>query len=356
MIFFARVKTREMKNSHVFLGQTLGFTIICAVSLIGIAFGAFLPPGYIGFLGFLPLLIGFYRFLNLVRYKLLPYVKKTLGRGGAAQQQTNEPDVEATHRDGGNTGDQPNDDHQRSQEADENRTAFSLDLHSLADQSEASPKHTGWPRSSDPSFARTDTSTTFTATNSAERFIIDFLIEGDDHHPTDTVPASGNSLALVDPAASSAAQDVNINTTINENRVHENRVQDNSTIPSQREPETPPASLNDADNNCVRKRVRTCLSLSVFEVALLTVANGGDNLSVYLPLFANSSAEVIITTLVIFYCLLAVWLFIAYLLLQCPTVATTLATYGEYVVPFALMGIGMYVLWGTVLFSSVREG
>jgi cadmium resistance protein CadD (predicted permease) len=47
-----------MSNANVVVGQILGFTIIIAFSCIGILLGQFIPPGYVEFLGFIPLLMG----------------------------------------------------------------------------------------------------------------------------------------------------------------------------------------------------------------------------------------------------------------------------------------------------------
>lgn len=44
------------------------------------------------------------------------------------------------------------------------------------------------------------------------------------------------------------------------------------------------------------------------EVTARTVANGGDNIAVYLPLFVSADPTTIITTLIVFYIMLALWL------------------------------------------------
>ncbi len=94
-----------------------------------------------------------------------------------------------------------------------------------------------------------------------------------------------------------------------------------------------------------------CLAPAVFEVAVITIANGGDNIGVYLPLFATGSAAVVVTTLVIFYVMLAAWCGAAFAMVRCPFVADGLSEYGEYVVPFLLVGLGLYILWDSVLFQ-----
>src|SRR5437867_1994007 len=46
---------------------------------------------------------------------------------------------------------------------------------------------------------------------------------------------------------------------------------------------------------------------SVLTVAAVTFANGGDNIAVYIPLFANSEAKALFITLITFVLMIAVW-------------------------------------------------
>jgi len=47
IVYFARAKSgQEMTSMNVWIGQTLGFTVICALSLLGIVLGLFLPSKY----------------------------------------------------------------------------------------------------------------------------------------------------------------------------------------------------------------------------------------------------------------------------------------------------------------------
>lgn len=63
VVFFANAAEGRdgMKKRHVWIGQTVGFTLIMALTLIGTAVGSFLPPHYTGLLGFVPMLMGFWR-------------------------------------------------------------------------------------------------------------------------------------------------------------------------------------------------------------------------------------------------------------------------------------------------------
>lgn len=62
-------------------------------------------------------------------------------------------------------------------------------------------------------------------------------------------------------------------------------------------------------------------SRQTFSVTAVTFANGGDNIGIYSPLFASSSAVRILVLLGVFFVLLAVWCYAGYRMARQPTVA-----------------------------------
>lgn len=85
-------------------------------------------------------------------------------------------------------------------------------------------------------------------------------------------------------------------------------------------------------------------SPQAYSVAAVTIANGGDNLSIYVPLFASSTPDKLGVILIIFFSLVAVWCYVAYRLTKIPALATVLTRYGSYFVPFVLIGLGIFIL------------
>jgi cadmium resistance protein CadD (predicted permease) len=83
----------------------------------------------------------------------------------------------------------------------------------------------------------------------------------------------------------------------------------------------------------------------VAQVALTTLSNGSDNVSVYVPLLSrvSGSAEAVVTVLVM-YVMLAAWLAAAHAVVRAPPVARLLDRWGDVAVPLLLLGLGMYVL------------
>jgi cadmium resistance transport/sequestration family protein len=90
--------------------------------------------------------------------------------------------------------------------------------------------------------------------------------------------------------------------------------------------------------------VKVSAAASTTTVAAVTFANGGDNIGIYTPLFASSDSRGLTTTLVTFYLLLGLWCFIGYAVTRHRAVGRVLVSYGHIVVPFVLVGLGIYIM------------
>lgn len=91
------------------------------------------------------------------------------------------------------------------------------------------------------------------------------------------------------------------------------------------------------------------LSPQVCSVASITIANGSDNISIYLPLFASSNRYSLTIIIITFLCLVGVWCFIAYRLTNLPEVANLLKQRGNNFVPSVLIALGVYILKDNIL-------
>ena len=86
------------------------------------------------------------------------------------------------------------------------------------------------------------------------------------------------------------------------------------------------------------------LSPQTYSVAAVTVANGGDNIGIYVPLFASNTLESLAVILGVFFAMVGVWCYAAYRLIQMRAIADTLTRYGNQLVPFVLIGLGIGIL------------
>jgi cadmium resistance transport/sequestration family protein len=86
------------------------------------------------------------------------------------------------------------------------------------------------------------------------------------------------------------------------------------------------------------------VSPQAYSVAAVTFANGGDNIGIYMPLFASCTWQNLIVILGVFFSLVGVWCFSAYKLTQVPAIADNLTRYGNHLVPFVLISLGILIL------------
>jgi cadmium resistance transport/sequestration family protein len=86
------------------------------------------------------------------------------------------------------------------------------------------------------------------------------------------------------------------------------------------------------------------ISSQTYHVAAVTVANGGDNIGIYVPLFAGQSLVELLVTLAVFFVLIGAWCYVAYRLIRYPAIAHVFTRYGHQLVPFILVGLGLSIL------------
>lgn len=83
-------------------------------------------------------------------------------------------------------------------------------------------------------------------------------------------------------------------------------------------------------------------------VALVTVANGGDNLGVYIPLFSRDLSWVPVYAIV-FIVLTALWCAAGHWLVNHPLLGARIRQYGHVALPFVLVGLGLLILWDALV-------
>lgn len=82
----------------------------------------------------------------------------------------------------------------------------------------------------------------------------------------------------------------------------------------------------------------------VLKVALITMMNGGDNIGTYIPLFSQAEGAEIAVYVVVYYILLGVWCFAAFLIMKQRHVLRAAEKYAAYLIPFLYMGLGIYIV------------
>ncbi|MEU4220455.1 cadmium resistance transporter [Actinoplanes sp. NPDC026623] len=82
----------------------------------------------------------------------------------------------------------------------------------------------------------------------------------------------------------------------------------------------------------------------VLEVAGVTFANGGDNIGVYVPVFATAGAAGMSVYVVVFLILVAGWVAAGKYFATRPVIAAALGRWGHVLLPVVLIGIGLIIL------------
>lgn len=99
-----------------------------------------------------------------------------------------------------------------------------------------------------------------------------------------------------------------------------------------------------SDSNTVAKNMLVVIAPQTYKVAAVTFANGGDNIGIYVPLFASSNLAELAVICLTFLVLIGVWCYVAYHLTRHKAIARILTKYGERIVPFVLIGLGIFIL------------
>ncbi|WP_433305854.1 cadmium resistance transporter [Actinoplanes sp. CA-030573] len=84
----------------------------------------------------------------------------------------------------------------------------------------------------------------------------------------------------------------------------------------------------------------------MLEVASVTFANGGDNIGVYVPVFATAGAGGTAVYVVVFLALVAVWVAAGRFFATRPVIAKALGRWGHILLPVVLIAIGLLILLG----------
>lgn len=83
---------------------------------------------------------------------------------------------------------------------------------------------------------------------------------------------------------------------------------------------------------------------SIASMAGVTIANGGDNIGIYIPLFATLSSPEKLTTVVVFLLMTLLWCALARYLAKHPLLEKAIDRYGHWVTPLVLFLLGIFIL------------
>ncbi|HLP89441.1 MAG TPA: cadmium resistance transporter [Nostocaceae cyanobacterium] len=115
-------------------------------------------------------------------------------------------------------------------------------------------------------------------------------------------------------------------------------------------------NIDDSDQetsteDCERSLLARFFNLQTYSVAAVTFANGTDNISIYVPIFASSNWQSLLVILGVFFLLVGVLCYLAHRLTYNQAIAYLFTKYGNHLMPYVLIGLGAFIFLDSNSFS-----
>jgi cadmium resistance transport/sequestration family protein len=111
--------------------------------------------------------------------------------------------------------------------------------------------------------------------------------------------------------------------------------------------------LHQDENKKENLTINISPSNKTLSVAAVTFANGGDNIGIYIPLFATLLMPQKLIMITIFLVMVGIWCIIAKYLSKHPTVARITDKYGHLITPIVIIALGIYILYESETFQLI---
>ena len=111
---------------------------------------------------------------------------------------------------------------------------------------------------------------------------------------------------------------------------------------------TPDDAQEDEAIQLQERHIERGLHSQALAVAGVTVANGGDNLGVYIPMFANSLSAIPLFV-VVFAVMTLLWCVLGYILVNNRIFGHLIRRYGHKILPLVLIALGVDILSGALV-------
>ncbi len=111
--------------------------------------------------------------------------------------------------------------------------------------------------------------------------------------------------------------------------------------------------VNHKDDQADEREIKT--DNGVISIAFVTIANGADNIGVYVPLLATYTMVEKIGFAIVFLVMVFIWCQIARSLARHPLMAKALNTYGHIIMPVVLFLLGVFILYESASFSLLSH-
>ncbi|MDF5707784.1 MAG: cadmium resistance transporter [Nostoc sp. S4] len=121
-----------------------------------------------------------------------------------------------------------------------------------------------------------------------------------------------------------------------------------SNFISREEPETVQAVSVLTSSSKSGRQKKSLLAIirdpQTYRVSAVTIANGGNNIGIYVPLFATSNLPSLSVIVCVCYFAIGAWCLLSYNLTRNPLMTPVLTRYGRKIFPFILIYLGLSIL------------
>ncbi|BAY09225.1 cadmium resistance transporter [Calothrix sp. NIES-2098] len=108
-------------------------------------------------------------------------------------------------------------------------------------------------------------------------------------------------------------------------------------------------SVNFGNSAKPQRRKKSLIAIlrdpQTYRVSAVTIANGGNNIGIYIPLFASSNFPSLAVIVCVCYLAIGLWCFVSYNLTRNPLMASVMTRYGRKVFPFVLIYLGLSIMF-----------
>jgi cadmium resistance transport/sequestration family protein len=98
-------------------------------------------------------------------------------------------------------------------------------------------------------------------------------------------------------------------------------------------------------SNPLLQRLENFLHPQILQVTVVTIANGGDNIGIYVPLFASKNLGGLLEILGTFLLMLGLCCWIAWYLVKQPAITQLFSKYGDRLIPWIFITLGCYIVY-----------
>lgn len=332
-----------LKFREIVLGTYLGFSIIMGLSLLGLVLGEFVPGNWLGLCGFLPILFGFYNLVGKLRDHFcsdeededdeedsdqMPQIIPT-GGVGKPQGGVGAPSI----------GVSPPQDLKDSKEKPTQKSFRRTER-----------KNTGINRTMKKLSSRLDSIRKISSDSLGD--LVPTIVKHPLPQPqSPQEPQKGYQVTYHFHRTDASILDIKIGTTpepVEKDKKNKNPSGTETNHKVKSESSRGSCACFSNLKAWVAKHQNLFVTLSI---AITTIANSGDNVGVYLPLIASSTHIQVLIMVILYLVLLFLVVLLARGMTSCKFVADGVKKYGEWIMPFPLIGIGIYILSSSVVFG-----